>query len=62
MKKSKLNETELTMLTADLLHDYQAFLDFEKRLDLENKAYKNNLTFDQRLKMFYSVYQTCKVR
>ena len=62
MKKSKLSKRDLKLLAADLLHDYHAFVDFEKRLDLENKASKNNLSFYQRLQMFYSIYQTCKVR
>jgi hypothetical protein len=53
----KLTEKELDLMADDLLIWHEHFLIFEKKIKLPKKT-----SFEQKLRIFNSVYQTCKVR
>ena len=53
----KLNERELDLMASDILIYHKHFLIFEKKFKLPK-----NTSFEQKLRLFNSIYQTCKVR
>ena len=53
----KLTEKELDLMADDLLIWHEHFLIFEKKFKLPKKT-----SFEQKLRIFNSIYHTCKVR
>ena len=53
----KLTERELDLMANDLLIYHEHFLIFEKKI-----KFPKNTSFDKKLRLFNSIYQTCKVR
>tara|TARA_R100001082_G_scaffold90986_1_gene57616 strand:+ start:213 stop:431 length:219 start_codon:yes stop_codon:yes gene_type:complete len=53
----KLTEKELDLIASDLLIYHEHFLIFEKKI-----KFPKNTSFEKKLRLFNSIYQTCKVR
>ena len=53
----KLTEKEIDLMADDLLIYHEHFLLFEKKIN-----FPKNTSFDKKLRLFNSIYQTCKVR
>jgi len=53
----KLTEKELDLMASDILIYHEHFLIFEKKI-----KFPKNTSFDKKLRLFNSIYQTCKVR
>ena len=53
----KLSERELDLMASDILIYHEHFLIFEKKIN-----FPKNTSFDKKLRLFNSIYQTCKVR
>ena len=53
----KLSERELDLMASDILIYHEHFLIFEKKIKFPKKT-----SFEQKLRLFNSIYQTCKVR
>ena len=53
----KLTEKELDLIASDILIYHEHFLIFEKKIN-----FPKNTSFDKKLRLFNSIYQTCKVR
>ena len=53
----KLTEKELDLMASDILIYHEHFLIFEKKIN-----FPKNTSFEQKLRLFNSIYQTCKVR
>mgnify|MGYP003137052389 CR=1 FL=1 len=53
----KLTEKELDLMANDILIYHEHFLIFEKKI-----KFPKNTSFDKKLRLFNSIYQTCKVR
>ena len=53
----KLTNQELDLMASDLLIYHEHFLIFEKKI-----KFPKNTSFDKKLRLFNSIYQTCKVR
>ena len=52
----KLTEKELDLMANDLLIYHEHFLIFEKKI-----KFPKNTSFDKKLRLFNSIYHTCKV-
>ena len=52
----KLSEKELDLMASDLLIYHEHFLIFEKKI-----KFPKNTSFDKKLRLFNSIYHTCKV-
>ena len=52
----KLTEKELDLIANDLLIYHEHFLIFEKKINFPKKT-----SFDKKLRLFNSIYHTCKV-
>ena len=52
----KLTEKELDLMASDILIYHEHFLIFEKKI-----KFPKNTSFDKKLKLFNSIYHTCKV-
>jgi len=53
----KLTEKELDLMANDLLIYHEHFLIFEKKINFPKKT-----SFEQKLRLFNSIYHTCNVR
>ena len=53
----KLSERELNLIASDILIYHEHFLIFEKKI-----KFPKNTSFEKKLRLFNSIYQTCKVR
>ena len=53
----KLTEKELDLIASDILIYHEHFLIFEKKIN-----FPKNTSFDKKLRLFNSIYQTCEVR
>ena len=53
----KLTEKEIDLIASDILIYHEHFLIFEKKIN-----FPKNTSFDKKLRLFNSIYQTCKVR
>ena len=53
----KLSERELDLMVSDILIYHEHFLIFEKKI-----KFPKNTSFEKKLRLFNSIYQTCKVR
>ena len=53
----KLTEKELDLMVSDILIYHEHFLIFEKKINFPKKT-----SFEQKLRLFNSIYQTCEVR
>ena len=53
----KLTEKELDLMVDDLLIYHKHFLIFEKKINFPKKT-----SFEQKLRLFNSIYKTCEVR
>ena len=53
----KLSERELYLMASDILIYHEHFLIFEKKI-----KFPKNTSFEKKLRLFNSIYQTCKVR
>ena len=53
----KLTEKELDLMASDILIYHEHFLIFEKKT-----KFPKNTSFEQKLRLFNSIYQTCEVR
>lgn len=54
----KLTESQIDLMAQELIIESKHFEIFDKSIFKENIG----LSFEQKLKMFYSIYHTCKVR
>jgi len=54
----KLTEKQIDLMAQELIIESKHYEIFDKSVFKENIS----LSFEQRLKMFYSIYHTCKVR
>tara|TARA_R100001015_G_C4593412_1_gene148748 strand:- start:130 stop:345 length:216 start_codon:yes stop_codon:yes gene_type:complete len=52
----KLSERELDLMASDLLIYHEHFLIFEKKT-----KFPKNTSFEKKLRLFNSIYHTCKV-
>ena len=57
----KLTEKQIDLLAQELIIETKHFAIFEKKIGLNLFEDDHQLSFEQRLKMFYSIYHTCKV-
>ena len=53
----KLTEKELDLMASDILIYHEHYLIFEKKT-----KFPKNTSFEQKLRLFNSIYQTCNVR
>ena len=53
----KLSERELDLMASDILIYHEHFLIFEKKINFPKKT-----SFEKKLRLFNSIYQTCEVR
>ena len=54
----KLSEKQIDLMAQELIIESRHFEIFDKSIFKENIG----LSFEQKLKMFYRIYHTCKVR
>ena len=52
----KLTEKEIDLMANDLIIYHEHFLIFEKKIN-----FPKNTSFDKKLRLFNSIYHTCKV-